>query len=95
MNRTPIAEDQNAWPPAEPDDDAKAADALRTAYQIVFGANGGARALADWGRANPTQFYRAYAHLLSRTPPAPAVGRLVNWDASAWAPQRRVSGAIH
>jgi hypothetical protein len=70
MNRTPIAEHQNAWALAELDDDAPADEALRTAFRVAFAALGGARALADWAQANPTQFYRLYFHLLSRAAPA-------------------------
>jgi hypothetical protein len=70
MNRTPIAEHQNAWALAELDDDAPADEALRTAFRVAFAALGGARALADWAQANPTQFYRLYFHTLSRAAPA-------------------------
>jgi|HubBroStandDraft_4_1064222.scaffolds.fasta_scaffold717285_1 hypothetical protein len=73
MNRTPIAEHQNAWPPAELDDDAPVEEALRTAFLVAFEALGGAKGLADWAQANPTQFYRLYFHMLSRAAPAAPV----------------------
>jgi hypothetical protein len=38
--------------------------AAREAFQIAFEQLGGPKALTDWGRDNPTQFYTMYSKLI-------------------------------
>lgn len=43
----------------------------RACFQEAFDALGGVPALVRWARANPTDFYKLYAHKLIPTPVAP------------------------
>jgi hypothetical protein len=67
MSQDPNAAAEHV-PPADMDDPDPTAQ-WREAFGNVFEALGGVRGLADWGLANQTEFYKAFAKTLASNQP--------------------------